>query len=262
MVSTDRTVLRTQQYADPRNLSARVSLHTRFSVGPMPWFEWVFDRLPRVESGTVLDVGCGSGLLWRHNAGRIPPAWRLVLADLSDGMAAAAALAVPRADAVVADAATLPFRDASVDVVVASHMLYHLPDVAGAIAEQRRVLRATGTLVAVTNGRMHLAEVLELEHDALPDLYPRVRHPELGFSVENGEELLRGSFGDVVRHDFPDALRVDEVAPLVDYIASMAPRELHDDELEGVATAVRRRLAAGPIRITKQTSMFVAQGRR
>jgi len=259
MVSTDRAVLRTQQYADSRNLSARISLHARFSVGPMPWFEWAFDRLPRVESATVLDVGCGNGALWRHNAGRVPPAWRLLLADLSDGMLAEAVRVVPGSVGLVGDAAALPVRPARVDLVVANHMLYHLPDVPGAVAELRRVVRGTGALVAATNGHQHLAEVAEIEHDALPDLYPDARRPQLAFAVENGEEILSASFTDVVRHDFPDALRVDEVEPLVAYIVSMAPRDLAADEREAVAGAVRRRLATGPIRITKQTSLFVAR---
>ncbi|HVF20263.1 MAG TPA: methyltransferase domain-containing protein [Mycobacteriales bacterium] len=259
MVTTDRTVLRTEQYADSRNLMARVSLHARFGVGPMPWFDWVFDRLPRVEAARVLEVGCGGGLLWQHTADRIPPAWDLLFSDLSDGMVAEATAAVPRARGIVADVASLPLRDAAVDVAVANHMLYHVPDVPRAVHELRRVLRATGTLVAATNGRQHMAEVFEIEHDALPDLYPRSRRTRLGFAVENGEELLRRSFGDVVRHDFQDGLRVDEVEPLVDYIGSMSPRRLTDDELERIAAVVRRRLAGGPIRITKQTSLFVAR---
>ncbi len=259
MVSTDRTELRTAQYADSRNLSARASLHATYGVGPMPWFEWVFDRLPRVEAARVLEVGCGDGTLWRSNAGRIPPAWELVLADLSDGMVAEAMHVVRGAPGVVADVCALPFRAACVDVIVTNHMLYHAPDIPTAIAELRRVLRGTGTLVAATNGRAHMAEVFEIEHDALPDLYPSERRAQLGFAVENGEELLRKSFRDVERHDFPDGLRVDEVEPLVAYIASMSPRPLTDDELDAVASAVRRRLASGPIRITKQTALFVAR---
>jgi SAM-dependent methyltransferase len=238
---------------------ARVALHARFGVGPMPWFDWVFDRLPRVESARVLDVGCGGGLVWRHAVDRIPPAWDLLLADLSDGMVDEATRSVPRARGIVADVASLPLRDACVDVVVANHMLYHVADVPAAFREVRRVLRATGTLVAATNGRQHMAEVFEIEHDALPDLYPAPRRARLGFAVENGEELLGRSFGDVVRHDYPDGLRVDEVEPLVDYIASMAPRALVDDERERLSATVRRRMAAGPIRITKQTSLFVAR---
>ncbi len=259
MVSTDRAVLRTQQYADSGNLSARMSLHARFSVGPMPWFEWVFDRLPRVESARVLDVGCGPATLWRTNSGRLPPAWEIVLADLSAGMVAEAGRVTPGATGVVGDVSRLPFRDAAYDVVVANHMLYHVPDIPVAVAEMRRVLRATGTVVAATNGRTHMAEVFEIEHDALPDLYPSAPQARLGFAVENGEDLLGRSFGELVRHDFPDGLRVDEVEPLVAYIASMSPRPLGDDEREAVAAVVRRRLATGPIQITKQTSLFVAR---
>ena len=75
-----------RQYRDSSNLSARAGLHTRFSTEEYPWFHWVFDHFDIPENGNVLELGCGTGLLWRQNLGRIPHGWRITLSDASQGM--------------------------------------------------------------------------------------------------------------------------------------------------------------------------------
>lgn len=93
----------------------------------------------------VLDAGCGTG--WAA-AGlrRAVPGLRVVGCDLSAGMLGKAreAGAWPL---VQADATRLPLPDGRVDVLVCRGVLHHLPDVAGALAEWRRVLRPDGAVV-------------------------------------------------------------------------------------------------------------------
>src|ERR1700683_2753522 len=55
-----------------------------------------------------------------------------------------------------ADITALPFRDGTFDVVLAAHMLYHVPDRPAAVRELRRVLAPGGVCIAVTNGARHL----------------------------------------------------------------------------------------------------------
>ena len=129
----DTEYLRDHQYKDPTNLHARVALHAKHTVAEQPWFEWVADQLEWPPGGDVLEVGCGSGLLWANIAPLLPEL-RLTLTDISEGMldAATAAVApfgnVELVEARTADAQELPFDDESFDVVVANHMLYHVPD--------------------------------------------------------------------------------------------------------------------------------------
>jgi ubiquinone/menaquinone biosynthesis C-methylase UbiE len=53
--------------------------------------------------------------------------------------------------AAAADAGQLPFRDASIDVLLAAFILCHVPDVDVAVAEFRRVTRPGGTLLIALN---------------------------------------------------------------------------------------------------------------
>jgi ubiquinone/menaquinone biosynthesis C-methylase UbiE len=75
------------------------------------------------------------------------------LADLCQG---------GRLSLVQADAQRLPLPDDCVDVAMAMHMLYHVPDVATAISELRRITRPDGIVLASTNSSAHLAEIAAL----------------------------------------------------------------------------------------------------
>ncbi len=93
----------------------------------------------------VLDAGCGTGWL-AAGLRRARPDLLVIGADLSAGMLgrARAAGAWPLLQA---DAGRLPVAGESVDLVVARGVLHHLPVVAAALGEWRRVLRPGGAVV-------------------------------------------------------------------------------------------------------------------
>ena len=118
----------------------------------------LLDRLALRGDETVLDVGCGHGLLLIGAAKRLPRG-RAIGIDLwsqTDQYANSAAATLANADAEhVADRVTvrdgdmrqLPFDDASVDVVVSSLAIHNVPTAperAQAIREIARVVRAGG----------------------------------------------------------------------------------------------------------------------
>ena len=77
-------------------------------------------------------MGCGSGEMWKECASRIPAGWVITLTDLSDGMLDAAwRNLVPLGRNFKfeqMDAQSIPYGDKTFDVVIANHMLYHVPD--------------------------------------------------------------------------------------------------------------------------------------
>jgi 2-polyprenyl-6-hydroxyphenyl methylase / 3-demethylubiquinone-9 3-methyltransferase len=92
----------------------------------------------------LLDVGCGGGLLAPH----VPPGYRHTGVDLSE--TALAVAAEHGVEPVHADAAALPFGDATFDVVVAGEILEHVPDLAAVVTESCRVLKPGGAWIADT----------------------------------------------------------------------------------------------------------------
>src|SRR5690242_12312565 len=96
---SDRDYLRTQQYVTASNLDARMALHAGYSTNPTGWQRWVFDQLELAPDSAVLELGCGPARLWQENLDRLPPGWRVTLADFSPGMVATARQQVqPRAN--------------------------------------------------------------------------------------------------------------------------------------------------------------------
>lgn len=107
-----------------------------------PLNTWLEGHLERLSGdGPVLDLGCGRGYWMEHMS------QRGVAAVGVERELDRAALAGRHGPVVAGDAAHLPLADASVGLVWCLHVLHHLADPAGALAEMRRVLRPGGSLV-------------------------------------------------------------------------------------------------------------------
>lgn len=245
------------QYATSANLDARIALHQRCSTNAYGFQRWVFDRLGLRDGERVLEIGCGSGSLWRENADRVPRGrLQLVLSDFS--MAMLRMRAAGPAAYVNCALPELPFPDASFDRVIANHMLYHVDPPARGIAEIRRVLRHTGELYAATNGIDHLRELKNLLREFGID----GGEISASFTLENGAAQLHSAFGLVDRVDYPDSLRVPDPQLLLDYIASLTPRAAAIVQQRGgeLRARIDERIAReGAFTIRKATGLFVAR---
>jgi ubiquinone/menaquinone biosynthesis C-methylase UbiE len=121
--------------------------------------------------GTLIDVGCGSG-----------PYRRLVEPHVETylGIDYPAGSGQPNAS-VYADAMRLPVRDASVDTVLCTEVIEHLPRPAECFAEFVRVLRPGGHLILTTPLFWHL-------HEEPRDYYRYTSHGLRYLMTANGLE--------------------------------------------------------------------------
>ncbi|HEY0935112.1 MAG TPA: class I SAM-dependent methyltransferase [Trebonia sp.] len=216
----DRAFLRGIQYQTDANLAARQSIyhyqHPRLDLPAR-----VIDLAAPAVADTIVDVGCGNGAylaeLVRRGLGT-----RVLGLDLSLGMLAAARLRLsetdPRPALAGGDAAALPLCDGAASLVLAPHMLYHVPEPADALRELRRVTRPGGRVVIVLNGAGHLRQ-LRAAVAAAGGGDPAV--PAERIRLDDGEVLARSFFTHVTRHDFTAELRVPAPGPIADYIRSM-----------------------------------------
>lgn len=132
----------------------------------LPWVQRAVYRAPQdavvarlsvSRCRTVLDVGCGTGLL-AARLRREVPGMQAVGCDFSRGMLAQARARDRAGCWVQGDAGRLPFGSGTFDAVVSTEAFHWFPDKPVALREFRRVLRPGGQLVlALVNSRFAAA---------------------------------------------------------------------------------------------------------
>ena len=126
------------------------------------------DGVPFPQQASVLDIGCGTGVLTRVLA-RWPNVASVVGVDLAPALlekARAAAAGIPNVSFREGDVRALPFESAMFDVVTSDSTLSHVPSPEQAVKEAFRVLRAGGCF-AVFDGDYATATVALGDHDPL-----------------------------------------------------------------------------------------------
>jgi ubiquinone/menaquinone biosynthesis C-methylase UbiE len=261
---SDPNYLRNEQYHNSSNLEARIALHARFSQNPQNWHRWVYDQLDLPPGCRLLELGCGSGALWRENLERLPMTGEIILSDFSEGMVRQAQTNLSGRMAArfqVIDAQTIPYPDESFDCVIANHMLYHVPKREQALVEMRRVIKPGGRLYAATGGEQSMGELYEMVKKFNMEMAIEGWFVEpIGFSLENGHGQLSPWFGKSELRRYTNALVVTEVEPLVDYILSTVRLSPGDERRADLGQFILKQMIAngGAIRITIDGGMFIA----
>lgn len=115
---------------------------------------------PQPDVATVLDLGCGTGYCSERLRRRLPDC-RLLCLDLALPMLKRSALRGVDGSLVCADAAALPFAEASIDLVFSSLAIQWCEDLPRLFAEVARVLRPGGLALFSTFGPTTLQELRE-----------------------------------------------------------------------------------------------------
>jgi SAM-dependent methyltransferase len=260
----DQSYLRDAQYRDPSRLTARADLHAKYGTAEMRWFPWMAGQIEWPTDGEILEVGCGPGWLWSEAASQLPIGLRLTLTDLSAGMVDAALDRVSGVFEVTAgceaDAQLLPFCRRAFDVVVANHMLYHIPRPGLAVSEFARTLRPEGVLIAATVGPGHLRELWEIRSEVF-EVEPVNRTAEV-FGAVTGLPIIQQGFSSVEWRAYEDRLHCTNPDDVIAFMTSTPPAEdASEQQLRGLHVAVNRRFeqCGGSFDISKEVGIFLAR---
>jgi SAM-dependent methyltransferase len=267
--ATGRRFLTGSAYADDRHLRSRTAIYAYAERAADP--RWRTSVIPWDGTQIVADVGCGNGFDLRQ----IVPQGRCrhaIGVDLSAGMLRSledlrqsGGLSLAQADAL-----RLPLPDGGVDVALAMHMLYHVPDVPAAIRELRRITKPGGTVLASTNSSAHLAEINQLLAAAISrqlDRPVRAAPPD-SFTTQTGTAMLSQQFSSVTLRTLDVPLSIPAAQPVITYVNSIREPTLawigepldFDAVLDDIAVKVHQVIRAeGRFRATTHMGVFVCR---
>jgi len=277
----DKVRLVTESYATDEPLSVRIETHCRYSVPAIDLPSWALDCFPLQAGGqkgawrgdeTVLDIGTGTGQYLAPLRERVSHG-RIIAGDLAPGMLHdLAARGVPGgAHLLNADAEALPLADAACDAIIASYVLFFVPDIPRALAEMSRVLQSGGALLAVTMASVYMDE-LRVAINATLNKMGVSRETRWGnvskrFNLENGPAYLEPHFAHVTVHQHESALVFPEAEPVLAYVTSsrdvirddLPPNRTWDEFLAALREVVEAEIAArGEFRVSKAAGVLVA----
>lgn len=255
----DNTDLVKEQYKNSSNLDARINLHS-FNINKIDWHVWCFEKMNMPEGSKVLELGCGNGLLWTKNKEAIKQSLDITLSDLSEGMLQGAKKNInnPNIKYQIIDVQDIPYEDECFDVVIARHMLYHVPDIDKALSEIKRVLKPNGKFYVSTNGSENMKELKDLVNGYNKDTkYNPQKVFADKFGIENGTEILKRYFNNVKLEKFDGQIVVDKAEPVVGYVTS--GMNTKKGKFDGFYDYVKAEIEkVGAIKINTRSGMFIA----
>lgn len=247
-----------QQYATANNLNTRISIHDKYSTNKMGFGNWIVSNYRIDKGASVLELGCGTGDMWKGRESLIRSCSRLILSDFSDGMVATTKEVVGDFENIeykVLDIQKISYEDDSFDVVIANMMLYHVPNIEKGLAEVRRVLKKGGIFYCATYGEHGIIEYLSkiLSEYGVEDRINK------NFTLQNGDEILRTTFSEVKKIEYIDSLAVTNIDDMVDYIYSLSSMtSLSSVPKQVIKDILIKNTTDGILYVPKEYGMFIS----
>lgn len=247
-----------QQYAAANNLNIRISIHDKYSTNKVGFGNWIISNYKIDKGAKVLEIGCGSGDMWKNRESLISNCSKLVLSDFSESMLMTAKDNIGKYDNIeyrVLDIQDIPYENEAFDVVIANMMLYHVTDINKGLAEVRRVLRRGGYFYCATFGEHGIMEYLsEIFSD-----YGVENETNKNFSLQNGYEILSKFFADVEKLKYADSLAVTDMDDMTEYIYSLSDMtSLNNIPKQEIKDVLTRNTKNGVLNVPKEYGMFIS----
>ena len=257
--SNDKDAVKAQ-YASSKGLDTRINFHNVYSTNKMGFGPWLISNYEIEEGMKVLELGTGTGDMWKGQGGLIAKCDKLVLSDFSEGMLDTARKNIgeyANVEYKQIDVQNIPFEDNSFDIVIANMMLYHVPDIDKAVREIRRVLKDDGVFYSATYGERNFNDIIAEWFGLIGENYD----PNHLFTLQNGGDILGKEFADIEVRRYEDSLRVTNIDDLADYLQSL--KALHGigsmgrDEILKMLTLHEE---DGVINLPKEYGTFIVRG--
>ncbi|WP_425447947.1 class I SAM-dependent methyltransferase [Dethiothermospora halolimnae] len=249
-----------KQYQTAQNLETRVTLHAKHSTNKQGFGNWIFENYKFHNGCKILELGCGTGGMWKGHLNAIGSGDLLVLSDFSSGMLEKAKQNIGEHSNVVykqIDIKNIPYNETEFDFVIANMMLYHVSNVQAAIKEVRRILKPGGVFYCATFGENGINHYF---NDTLVEQGVNIKTKGT-FTLQNGFEILNREFSSVQKLDYIDSFEITDINDLLDYLFSLSSivdvKDLDRKSLFNIFQ--QKKDDIGIIHIPKEYGMFISK---
>ncbi|MDQ3948489.1 MAG: methyltransferase domain-containing protein [Thermoproteota archaeon] len=165
-----------------------------------PGAQYLIELAALKEGERVLDLACGTGIVARSAASKVGTNGMVVGLDRNEGMLAVARKASPDISPLIkwrqGDARSIPFPDATFDIVFCQQGLQFFPDRSDALREAYRVL--------APNGRFVLSAMRSIKHNPEYNLLADVLERYIG---SDAGTMMRSPFLPLSTNELRDLLK-------------------------------------------------------
>ena len=245
------------QYDNSNRLSTRIMLHKKYSTNKIGFSNWIYSNYNFVPNINILELGCGTGEIWKKRINSLLPGIKLYLTDYSDGMVNSVMDSFSGYRNVffkTVNIENIPYNDEKFNIVIANMMLYHVSNISKALSEVRRVLEDDGFFYCATYGENrivdYVADLLEI----------KIEKGNKVFTLQNGIEILKPYFSSVKRLDYVDSLKITNIDDLLDYLYSLdGMSSITNIERKKLKKLLEDKMVDGIIEISKEYGMFICK---
>lgn len=246
-----------KQYDNSNRLNTRISIHQKYSTNKLGFGNWIYNNYDLSSNICILELGCGTGEMWKGKIDNLPSNSKLYLTDYSEGMVTKAKELLGKKDNVfynVVNIENIPYDDLCFDRVIANMMLYHVSNIPKALSEVRRVLKDEGYFYCATYEENRIV-------DSIADMLNlNIEEDKKIFTLQNGYEILKPYFKTVKRLDYNDSLDITDLDDLLDYLYSLdGISAITKIDRQLLKVSLQNKMTDGVLHIPKEYGMFVCK---
>lgn len=252
-----------QQFSNDKNLAMRIDFYKKYTTNKYRFADWLFDKYNFKENISILELGCGNGIHWEGRIEQLPKGCKLTLSDFSEGMLDLVRekySSYKNVSFCNIDIQSIPFESDSFDIIIANHMLFHVPDLNKALLEVQRVLKKGGYFYSATDGNGGMRPFL---YEAIKQFDPKTEAftEKLPFNLQNGSEILSLYFNSVERFDYENVLAITKTEDLIEWLKSTTSISgFSEENLTNLYNYFENiRIKEGAINILRETGVFVSR---
>lgn len=248
-----------KQYENKDNLGTRISIHDKYSTNKQGFGNWIISNYEIENGAKVLELGCGTGSMWKNHMDLISKCEEIILTDFSEGMLESAKSNLENNNRITfktVDIQDISYEDDTFDIVIANMMLYHVPDIHKGLSEVRRVLKPHGKFYCATFGENGIITYVA---DLLKEFNVSSEMNKV-FTLQNGKDMLKKYFNNVKRLEYEDSLKVTVIDDFIDYVYSLSSMtDIANVERESMKKIFEQNMVGGVLEVPKEYGMFVRQ---